>query len=100
MPAPEPGWLPDPEQPTTLVRYWDGVAWTDETRPTSYVVQPAGPQPPVAAAEGARPVFGATPPETGGPSAARRRLRTAAVAVGVTVVLALVLVVLLLTGVL
>lgn len=100
MPSPEPGWLPDPEQPTTLVRYWDGAAWSDETQPTGYVVQPAGPQPPVAAGRGATSMSGATPPETGGPPAARRRLRVAQVAAGVTVVLALVLVVLLLTGVL
>jgi hypothetical protein len=26
-----PGWLPDPELPGQE-RYWDGSAWTDETR--------------------------------------------------------------------
>lgn len=98
MSSPEPGWLPDPEHPATLLRYWDGTQWTDETRPTGYVVQPAGPQPVAGAPGAAPPVFGATPPETGGPPAARRRLLAAQVAVVVTVLVAVVAVALLLTG--
>lgn len=30
--APAPGWYPDPQQPGT-VRYFDGTAWTTQSRP-------------------------------------------------------------------
>ena len=89
MTAPrQPGWHADPEHPTSLQRYWDGERWTDESRPTGYVTQPAG-APPEAATTGA-PGFGATPPETGGPAAARRRWHTAQVATAVAVVVVVV----------
>lgn len=98
MSAPrEPGWHPDPEQPTTLLRWWDGERWTGRSRPTGYVTQPAGPEPVAASPPGGSPtpVFGAAPPETGGPEAARRRLRIGrlAVLVGAAVVVVAVLVV-------
>lgn len=95
----EPGWHPDPEHPATLLRYWDGSQWTDDSRPTGYVTQPAGPSP-AGTAGGGTPMFGAAPPETGGPKAARRRLRAGQVTVAVIGALALVTLVLVLTGVL
>ncbi|MGW3953267.1 DUF2510 domain-containing protein [Streptomyces sp. NPDC004752] len=71
-----PGWYPDPGQtndgPPTE-RWWDGRAWTDQTRPTGSATvwgpptHPAGPYPP----------FPAQPP-----AGARRGLRTG-IAVGV-----------------
>ena len=96
----EPGWHPDPENPATLQRYWDGSSWTDDSRPTGYVTQPGGPQPVATPAADTTPVFGAAPPETGGPQAARRRLRAAQVAGGIAVALALLALLLVLTGVL
>lgn len=48
MSNPIPGWYPDPQSPTSQ-RYWDGTAWTDQTRP----VMPSAPVPP--------PPFGAMP---------------------------------------
>lgn len=30
----EPGWYPDPSGNDSFLRYWDGVAWTDQTLPT------------------------------------------------------------------
>lgn len=95
----EPGWHPDPEHPATLQRYWDGSQWTDDSRPTGYVTQPAGPLPGAATGAGT-PVFGAAPPETGGPQAARRRLRAGELTVAAIAVLALVALVLVVTGVL
>ena len=92
------GWYPDPESPATLQRYWDGQGWTDDSRPTGYVTQPGGPPPQAAPGPDTTPVFGARPPETGGPAAARTRLRTAQLAVGVAVALVLLALVLVLTG--
>jgi len=101
MTAPrEPGWYPDPEAPATLQRYHDGDDWTDQSRPTGYVTQPAGPEPVAAPAETGRPVFGATPPPVPEPGEARRRMTAANVAVAAAVTLVLLALVLLLTGVL
>ena len=96
----EPGWHPDPESPATLQRYWDGGRGTDDSRPTGYVTQPGGATPVAEPAADTTPTFGAAPPETGGPAAARQRLRAAQVVVAVAVVLALLALVLVLGGVL
>lgn len=37
--APQPGWYPDPAEPSLRERRWDGAGWTDETR----AVPPAAP---------------------------------------------------------
>jgi hypothetical protein len=91
--AGEAGWYPDPEAPTSLLRRWTGSAWTDDTRPTGYVVQPGGP-PPVAGATGT-PMYGSTPPPDPDPADARRRLR---IGVGATALVVVAGVVLLLLG--
>ena len=101
MTAPhEPGWYPDPEAPATLQRYHDGDRWTDESRPTGYVTQPAGPEPVATPASTGTPVFGASPPPVPEPGEARRRMTAANVAVTTAVVLVLLALVLVLTGVL
>jgi hypothetical protein len=41
MPDTPAGWYPDPQDPSSL-RYWNGVAWTDQRSP----LQPAPPPPP------------------------------------------------------
>jgi Protein of unknown function (DUF2510) len=41
----QPGWYPDPDHPPTSERYWDGSAWTEQTRGTGQR-QPAGPPQP------------------------------------------------------
>jgi hypothetical protein len=38
--VPPPGWHPDPENPTSSMRWWDGTQWTAQVRPTN-----AGPDP-------------------------------------------------------
>ena len=86
----EPGWHADPDHPTSLQRYWDGERWTDDSRPTGYVTQPAGAPPAAVPGEESTPVFGATPPETGGPAAARQRWRAAQIATAVAVAVVLV----------
>ncbi|HWG92600.1 MAG TPA: DUF2510 domain-containing protein [Mycobacteriales bacterium] len=92
----QPGWYADPDRPTSLQRYWDGERWTGGTRPTGYVTQPAGTPPVAPGTTVAGP--GAAPRETGGPDAARRRLRTAQAATAVAVVVALVALVVLVLG--
>lgn len=96
----QPGWYPDPEAPATLQRYHDGQGWTDESRPTGYVTQPAGPEPVSAPAASGTPVFGATPPPVPEPGEARRRMTAANVAVTAAVALVLLALVLVLAGVL
>jgi Protein of unknown function (DUF2510) len=32
-----PGWHPDPTDPQSRVRWWDGSSWTDHTQPTGSV---------------------------------------------------------------
>ncbi|MGW2647881.1 DUF2510 domain-containing protein [Streptomyces sp. NPDC001393] len=102
-----PGWYPDPGQtndgPPTE-RWWDGKAWTDQTRPAGTAATwgpptqppPAGPHPaaPAApAAYGAQPGYPAyagypAPP----PSGSRRRVRMGvAVAVATTVLASIAL---------
>lgn len=80
-----PGWYPDPGQTSdgpATERWWDGRAWTDQTRPAGSAAQ-WGP-PTQTPAEGAYPAYPAYPgpPPAGG----RRGLRTGiAVAVAVAV---------------
>ncbi|MBY4208184.1 DUF2510 domain-containing protein [Rhodococcus fascians] len=51
-PTPPPGWHPDPSEPG-LLRYWDGIQWTEHTQPASEptVEEPA----PTRAAEPGQP---------------------------------------------
>lgn len=91
-----PGWYPDPGQtnegPATE-RWWDGKAWTDQTRPAgSAAVWGPAAQAPNAGADPAHPVhpayagYPAYPPVPGqAPGAPRRGLRTG-IAVGAAVV--------------
>jgi hypothetical protein len=94
----ERGWHPDPEAPATLQRYHDGTGWTDESRPTGYLTQPAGPQPVATPPGDTTPVFGATPPPVPEPGEAERRMTTAKAAVAVAVAVAVLALVLLLAG--
>ncbi|OIJ66351.1 DUF2510 domain-containing protein [Streptomyces mangrovisoli] len=76
-----PGWYPDPGQsddsPATE-RWWDGKAWTDQTRPAgSTSVWGPPTQPPAAGGFPAYPAYPAQPP-----AGSRRGLRTG-IAVGV-----------------
>ena len=41
-PQPEPGWYPDPSNPSQL-QYWDGSAWTAQPAQPQYPVAPAYP---------------------------------------------------------
>jgi hypothetical protein len=77
-----PGWYPDPGQTSdspATERWWDGKAWTDQTRPAGSAAEwGPPPQPPAA---GAYPAYPALPP-----AAPRRGLRTGiAVAAAVAV---------------
>ena len=98
-----PGWYADPEHPTTLQRRWDGERWTDDSRPTGYVTQPAGVPPAAPMAGTTQPMFGAPPAPDPDPVEAQedaeRRMSTAVVAIAVSVVLAVVALLLVLTGV-
>jgi hypothetical protein len=96
----EPGWYPDPEAPATLQRFHDGTQWTDQSRPTGYVTQPAGPEPVATPAADTTPVFGAAPPPVPEPGEAQRRMSIAVFAVCTAVALALLALILLLLGVL
>ncbi|MGW5463711.1 DUF2510 domain-containing protein [Streptomyces sp. NPDC003996] len=97
-----PGWYPDPGQtndgPPTE-RWWDGKAWTDQTRPAGTAAtwgpptQPppaGGPHPAAPPAYGAQPVYPAypgypAPPPAGQP---RRGVRTGIAVVAAAAVLA------------
>jgi hypothetical protein len=37
-----PGWHPDPANPAGSLRWWDGVRWTDETKPLQFATAPSG----------------------------------------------------------
>ncbi|MER6180047.1 DUF2510 domain-containing protein [Streptomyces sp. NPDC001652] len=80
-----PGWYPDPGQTSdgpATERWWDGRAWTDQTRPAGSAAQ-WGP-PAQTPAEGAYPTYPAYPGQP--PAGGRRGLRTGiAVAVAVAV---------------
>ncbi|MET7683512.1 DUF2510 domain-containing protein [Streptomyces sp. NPDC005423] len=81
-----PGWYPDPGQTNdgpAAERWWDGKAWTDQTRPTGSAGAWGPPTQPPAA--GAYPAYPAGPP-----AAPRRGLRTAAaVAIAVVVLVSI-----------
>lgn len=81
-----PGWYPDPGQTNdgpANERWWDGKAWTDQTRPAGSAAE-WGP-PPQQPADGAYPAYPAVPP-----AAPRRGLRTGiAVAAAVAVLAAI-----------
>ncbi|UFR01092.1 DUF2510 domain-containing protein [Streptomyces sp. Go40/10] len=88
-----PGWYPDPGQtndgPPTE-RWWDGKAWTDQTRPAGTAAAwgpPAGPAPSAPAGFGAYPAYPGQPGAPGYPGAPpapqRRGVRTG-IAVAVT----------------
>jgi hypothetical protein len=96
----EPGWYPDPDAPTSLQRYHDGTGWTQDSRPTGYVTQPAGPEPVAAPTGDTTPVFGATPPPSGDPAGPKRRMTTAVVATSLAVAVVVLVGVLVLLGVL
>lgn len=53
------GWHPDPHGAPQLLRYWDGVNWTEHTHPVQaqapVAAQPQGAQPPTAQPHGAVP---------------------------------------------
>ncbi|WP_405650055.1 DUF2510 domain-containing protein [Streptomyces sp. NBC_00019] len=80
-----PGWYPDPGQTSdgpATERWWDGKAWTDQTRPAGSAAL-WGP-PAQAPADGAYPTYPAYPGQP--PAGERRGLRTGiAVAVAVAV---------------
>ncbi|CAM5549553.1 DUF2510 domain-containing protein [Streptomyces aurantiogriseus] len=81
-----PGWYPDPGQTSdgpATERWWDGRAWTDQTRPAGGAAAWGPPaQVPAAGAYPAYPAYPAPPPGAGG----RRGLRTGiAVAAAVAV---------------
>ncbi|MEW1780326.1 DUF2510 domain-containing protein [Streptomyces sp. NPDC086777] len=91
-----PGWYPDPGQTSdgpATERWWDGKAWTEQTRPAGSAAD-WGPQPPADGAQPAYPAYpagGAHPAYPGypgypaqPPAPARRGLRTG-IAVGVAV---------------
>ncbi|KKD09851.1 DUF2510 domain-containing protein [Streptomyces sp. WM6386] len=84
-----PGWYPDPGQTSdgpTTERWWDGRAWTDQTRPAGSAALwgPAAQAP----AEGAYPTYPAYPGQP--PAGGRRGLRTGiAVAAAVAVLAAI-----------
>ncbi|MER5435487.1 DUF2510 domain-containing protein [Streptomyces sp. NPDC002588] len=84
-----PGWYPDPGQTSdgpATERWWDGKAWTDQTRPAGSAAAWGPPaQAPTDGTYPAYPTYAAypTPPAAGGP---RRGLRTGiAVAAAVAV---------------
>jgi endonuclease YncB( thermonuclease family) len=36
MSTPQPGWYPDPQDPTKRIRFWDGTQWTAQNRPDPF----------------------------------------------------------------
>lgn len=52
----DPGWYPDPEQPGNI-RWWDGMTWTNNSRPAG----PSEESGPPSAPPGPSPTAGATP---------------------------------------
>ncbi|MFF9061910.1 DUF2510 domain-containing protein [Streptomyces sp. NPDC101213] len=85
-----PGWYPDPGQtndaPPTE-RWWDGGAWTDQTRPAGSAAAWGAPsQAPTVGAFPAYPAYPAHP--SAPPTGARRGLRTGAAVVAAVAVLA------------
>ncbi|MEU2284783.1 DUF2510 domain-containing protein [Streptomyces sp. NPDC013178] len=83
-----PGWYPDPGQTSdgpATERWWDGRAWTDQTRPVGSAAAWGPPaQGPAAGAYPAYPAYPAPPPGAGG----RRGLRTGIAVVAAVAVLA------------
>ncbi|MEU0072247.1 DUF2510 domain-containing protein [Streptomyces sp. NPDC006332] len=84
--ATPPGWYPDPGQtddaPATD-RWWDGKAWTDQTRPTGSAAAWGPPQTPAPGPYPAHPGYPGYPAQP--PSGSRRGLRTG-IAVGAAAV--------------
>lgn len=85
-----PGWYPDPGQtndaPPTE-RWWDGGAWTDQTRPAGSAAAWGAPaQAPTVGAFPAYPAYPAHP--SAPPTGSRRGLRTGAAVVAAVAVLA------------
>ncbi|MGW0756683.1 DUF2510 domain-containing protein [Streptomyces sp. NPDC002814] len=82
-----PGWHPDPGQTSDgppTERWWDGKAWTDQTRPAGSGAAWGPPTQPQPGAGGAFPAYPAYPVQP--PAGARRGLRTGiAVAVAAAV---------------
>jgi hypothetical protein len=82
-----PGWYPDPGQTSegpATERWWDGKAWTAQTRPAgSADVWGPPAQAPTAGADPAHPAY---PPFPGGPPGAPRRGLRTGIAVGAAVV--------------
>ncbi|MGW0994455.1 DUF2510 domain-containing protein [Streptomyces sp. NPDC002523] len=99
-----PGWYPDPGQTNAgppTERWWDGTAWTDQTRPAGTAAtwgpptqpgQPVPPAYPAASAYPGAPGYTAYPGHPGypgrPPAASRRGLRTGIAVVAATAVLA------------
>ncbi|MFF8191237.1 DUF2510 domain-containing protein [Streptomyces bobili] len=82
-----PGWYPDPGQTSDAPpteRWWDGKAWTDQTRPTGPAAAWGAPaQAPTIGAFPAYPTYPAAPP-----AGSRRWLRTATAVAAAVAVLA------------
>ncbi|MFI6034557.1 DUF2510 domain-containing protein [Streptomyces sp. NPDC051315] len=85
-----PGWYPDPGQTSdgpATERWWDGKAWTDQTRAAGSAAAWGPPaQQPATGAYPAHPAYPAYPSAPAGPGGGRRGLRTGiAVAAAVAV---------------
>ncbi|MET7455318.1 DUF2510 domain-containing protein [Streptomyces sp. NPDC005574] len=89
--ATPPGWYPDPGQTSdgpATERWWDGKAWSDQTRPAGSAAAWGPPTlPPAAGGQPAYPAYSTGPYPAGpAPAGSRRGLRTGtAVAVAVAV---------------
>ncbi|KOU78039.1 membrane protein [Streptomyces sp. MMG1533] len=85
-----PGWYPDPGQTSdgpATERWWDGKAWTDQTRPTGSAAAWGPPEVPVGAgAFPAHPGYPGYPAQP--PAGSRRGLRTGIAVAAAVVVLA------------
>ncbi|MGW0331877.1 DUF2510 domain-containing protein [Streptomyces sp. NPDC003011] len=82
-----PGWYPDPGQTSdapATERWWDGKAWTDQTRPAGSAAA-WGPPTPVPA-PGAYPAYPGHPGYPGRPPGGSRRALRTGIAVGAAVV--------------